>query len=149
MPEKKRYLIGSRDVTFNASAKPAELAGTTATRWYAYDTAQGRDVAGGTTREEVERAVAELVAWNTPTTATFADGSTRVVSTGLRVRLLGLDDEGNLVVTGDGMTYALTPCCNATGKGADVTTGVVCRSCYEEVSSRFGDVADVTTAVAG
>jgi len=44
------------------------------------------------------------------------------------------------------MVYALTPCCNATGKGWDVETPVVCRHCYLSVSTAFGDcVPDVKT----
>ena len=42
----------------------------------------------------------------------------------------------------DGQTVTfvgLTPCCKASGKGdADSSTGVVCRSCYNEVHSLYG-----------
>jgi len=45
-----------------------------------------------------------------------------------------------------GMAYPLTPCCQASGKGADV--GVVCRNCYQPVGLLFGDCAMVATAPA-
>ena len=40
-----------------------------------------------------------------------------------------------------GLAYPLTPCCQASGKGADV--GVVCRNCYQPVDAMYGDCATV------
>ena len=37
------------------------------------------------------------------------------------------------------LAYPLTPCCQASGKGSE--RGVVCRSCYNEVSAMYGDCA--------
>lgn len=34
--------------------------------------------------------------------------------------------------------WYLTPCCGASGKGASVGTGVVCRGCYTEVDPIYG-----------
>ena len=49
-----------------------------------------------------------------------------------------LFDNGNQMVT------ALTPCCEASGKGnADVESGVVCRGCHKEVSFAYGMVGDL------
>jgi hypothetical protein len=39
------------------------------------------------------------------------------------------------------LAYPLTPCCQASGKGSE--RGVVCRSCYNEVSAIYGDCAVV------
>jgi hypothetical protein len=150
MPSDHRYLTGTRDITYSATAEPAEIAGTTQARWYAYDVMTDKDIMSGyETREAIEAAIAEREANEAITTATFADGSTRVMTVDTRKMLDGLDSEGNLVVTSDDITYALTPCCNASGKGAESSTGVVCRSCYQEVSERFGDTADVATPVIG
>jgi hypothetical protein len=42
------------------------------------------------------------------------------------------------------LAYPLTDCCGASGKGsADAASGVVCRSCYREVSPLFGDCAPI------
>ena len=49
-------------------------------------------------------------------------------------------DGAQVAVDDTGAAYFLTPCCHASGKGADVSTGVVCRKCYDEVSWCFGDV---------
>lgn len=69
------------------------------------------------------------------TTTTNTDG----------VTIVGRDRDGDLVactefVGGGRMLYPLTPCCKASGKGGDSLTGVVCRSCYEEVDGKFGGV---------
>jgi hypothetical protein len=37
------------------------------------------------------------------------------------------------------LAYPLTPCCGASGKGSE--RGIVCRSCYNEVSAMYGDCA--------
>lgn len=57
---------------------------------------------------------------------------------------------GIAIAMSDGMIYPLTPCHQASGKGSEVPTGVVCRSCYEEVDPLYGDcdVAYETTRLA-
>lgn len=49
-------------------------------------------------------------------------------------------DTGGLIAVdttlGEGYAYPLTTCCNATGKGGG--SGVICRSCYEDVDWEFG-----------
>jgi hypothetical protein len=75
--------------------------------------------------------------------ATFSDNSTVTIPDDFsfdHVTIIGRDSEGDLVVESDGMLYPLTHCCLASGKGAEVSTGVVCRSCYEEVDSIYGAV---------
>jgi len=39
---------------------------------------------------------------------------------------------------GNGLIYPLTPCCGASGKGGESSTGVICRNCYEEVDGLYG-----------
>lgn len=55
---------------------------------------------------------------------------------------------GMFLMADSTMAWPLTPCCKASGKGwLDEDTGegiVVCRSCFAEVDSIFGDVADHT-----
>ncbi len=75
--------------------------------------------------------------------ATFSDNSTLTIPDDFsfdHVRIVGRDSEGDLVVESHGMLHPLTHCCLASGKGAEVSTGVVCRSCYEEVDSIYGEV---------
>ena len=87
----------------------------------------------------------------TPVTVSFADGSTREVAPEVFAELKGLDADGNLVIAADwnpDYCYALTPCCQATGKGSDSATGVVCRNCYREVDPYFGGPATVATQLA-
>lgn len=55
---------------------------------------------------------------------------------------LGYDEYGYRVVELGSLRYALTPCCGASGKGADCNSGVVCRSCYREVDAYFGGPAE-------
>ena len=38
-----------------------------------------------------------------------------------------------------GMVMPLTECCRASGKGSDSATGVVCRACYVEVDTYYGN----------
>lgn len=56
-------------------------------------------------------------------------------------RLVDTEDHGALAYA-DGMVYALTPCCKASGKGlVDEESGegyVGCRSCYREVDWAYG-----------
>lgn len=59
----------------------------------------------------------------------FKSGAQRILSKDFRHEVLGLDDEGRIVVkTTFGTIFGLTLCCNAFDKGID--TGVVCRACY-------------------
>ncbi len=47
--------------------------------------------------------------------------------------------------TEDGFKFFLTDCCAASGKGSDTGpngSGVVCRTCYSEVNSLYGDTLD-------
>lgn len=46
--------------------------------------------------------------------------------------------DGAQVAVDEGRCFFLTPCCHASGKGAEC--GVVCRRCFAEVSWCFGDV---------
>lgn len=47
-------------------------------------------------------------------------------------------DGAQVAVDETGAVFFLTPCCHASGKGAE--SGVVCRRCFTEVSWCFGDV---------
>jgi hypothetical protein len=86
----------------------------------------------------------------TTATVLLADGATVEAPTTLLERdmLLGVDADGNLVVHDPDipdLVYALTPCCNASGKGsANSPTGICCRACYQPVDSYFGGPAKVT-----
>src|ERR1043165_1046986 len=93
-----------------------------------------------------------------PTPANPADTVDVVLEDGrrLRVRLViadrvrGVDADGDLLVPlaepgqhilgdyGDEYLVPLTACCHAQGKGADSSTGVVCRTCYREVDPKYG-----------
>jgi hypothetical protein len=78
------------------------------------------------------------------------DGRRIHVPTMIADRVRGIDADGNplvpLVEPGsplhheDGAEYLLplTPCCQASSKGAAVGTGVVCRACHREVDVKFG-----------
>lgn len=48
----------------------------------------------------------------------------------------------------DGTEYLipLTPCCHASGKGAESATGVVCRGCYREVDPKYGGDSSIAIA---
>jgi hypothetical protein len=74
----------------------------------------------------------------TNTTLHFADGSSRVVPSRIAHDVVGLDRDGDLLYSFCGAYAPLTPCCFADGKGSDVETGVVCRSCYRVVDFKFG-----------
>lgn len=79
----------------------------------------------------------------------LADGRTRRVRAVIADRVRGLDSEGDLVVPlYDGATslISLTTCCDATGKGAECSTGVVCRNCYREVDAKYGGPSTVAVA---
>lgn len=89
------------------------------------------------------------------------DGTYITVRAAIAHRIVGIDAERDPVVNlgepgspmhhDDGSEYLipLTPCCNADGKGADVTTGVVCRACYAVVDIKYGGPSDVVVRVAG
>lgn len=76
-------------------------------------------------------------------------------------RVRGIDADGDLVVPlgepgspirhEDGTEYLmpLTPCCHASGKGAESRTGVVCRACYREVDGKYGGPSTVAVRVTG
>lgn len=81
---------------------------------------------------------------------TFSNGLRHLVPCLLAARVRGIDSDGDLLVPlcdqptpvlrDDQTEYLvpLTPCCQATGKGAGCSTGVVCRSCFEEVDTKYG-----------
>ena len=81
---------------------------------------------------------------------TLADGRRIHVRPVIADRVRGIDAEGDLLIPlgepdnpirhGDGAEYLipLTPCCQASGKGAESGTGVVCRNCYREVDPKHG-----------
>lgn len=81
---------------------------------------------------------------------TFADGSTVTLPPGIACIVVGKDADGNPVAQWEDLTWALTPCCHASGKGsvAGGFPAVVCRSCYREVDPYFGGDATVAVAVA-
>ncbi len=80
----------------------------------------------------------------------FADGSLKLLPSRLAARVVGLDADGDLLVPlMDEMPDYLVPltsCCNASGKGSSVSTGVVCRSCYRVVSPKYGGSEDCEIA---
>lgn len=62
-------------------------------------------------------------------TLTFQSGKTREVRESIKDQVVGLDDDGRIVVDqGMDMHYGLTLCCDAFDKGT--ADAVVCRSCY-------------------
>lgn len=81
---------------------------------------------------------------------TFGGGRRIQVHRIIAGRVRGLDMDGDLLIPlGDARQLirheddseylvALTPCCHASGKGADVATGVVCRGCHREVDGKYG-----------
>lgn len=126
-----RYRIGSEIINFHD--------GTKGRRWYAEDRMQGRQImCGFTSRKSIAEAVAERVAAETLTTVRFADGTVKVMSEGVRAKLLGLDADGDVVICSDGINFTLTPCCNADGTYSGSV--LCCRSCYEEVPMKFDGI---------
>jgi hypothetical protein len=71
---------------------------------------------------------------------TFANGATVQTSVFIGSGIVAIDSDGDLIASDYDMMYPLTPCCHASGKGAEVSTGVVCRSCMDEVDGKFGAV---------
>ncbi len=136
------YSIGSEEITFSRNARPVEIAGTTQTRWYVYDSERGCKVHSGLpSQEEAFVRMAERIAQDAPVTVTFADGRTCTLPAVVASCVTGLDSSGNVVADVDGLAYPLTPCCSASGKGG--TFGVVCRACYMPVDGYFGGPAAV------
>ena len=90
---------------------------------------------------------------------TFSNGLRHLVPCLLAARVRGIDSDGDLLVPlcdqptlvlrDDHSEYLvpLTPCCQATGKGAECSTGVVCRSCFEEVDTKYGVDGQVAAEV--
>jgi hypothetical protein len=76
----------------------------------------------------------------------LTDGTAVAVEELVLDRFVGVDADNHVVVADAGFTYALTPCCQATGKGSDSATGVVCRACHREVDPYFGGPATVAIA---
>jgi hypothetical protein len=69
----------------------------------------------------------------------------------------GVDADGDLLVPllpdttirredGAELLYPLTPCCQASGKGAETSTGVMCRACYREVDVKYGGPSRIAVA---
>lgn len=48
------------------------------------------------------------------------------------------DVAGIALVVADGIVYPLTECCQASAKGSDSPTGVVCRKCYSTQDEAMG-----------
>lgn len=119
--------------------------GTEGTRWAVLT--DGRKTHSGLPRKtDAFRAACARMRADRPVGIVLADGSKVTVPAGSADSFLGLDADRNQVHRDpdvSGLVYALTPCCNATGKGASVPSGVVCRSCYREVDGYFGGQATV------
>ncbi len=92
---------------------------------------------------------------------TLADGRRIRVPALIADRVRGIDAEGDLLIPlgepnnpirhDDGAEYLipLTPCCHASGKGAESRTGVVCRSCYREVDPKYGGAGALAVRITG
>lgn len=92
----------------------------------------------------------------------LANGRSVRVRPALADRVVGVDADNDVVVPlgepdkpiymNDGLTeflVALTPCCQADGKGsANSPTGTCCRTCYDEVHYKYGTPATVAVPVA-
>lgn len=89
------------------------------------------------------------------------DGTHITVRAAIAHRIVGVDADRDPVASlgepgspmrhhdGSDHLVALTPCCNAHGKGSDVSTGVVCRACHTVVDIKYGGPSDVVVRVAG
>lgn len=74
-------------------------------------------------------------------------------------RVRGVDPDGDLLVPLLGpdsppqrdnhveYLIPLTPCCHASGRGAESRTDLVCRRCHREVAARYGGPGQLDTAV--
>lgn len=138
------WVLRSYEQTFSAQA-PAHLAGTTAIRWQAVDPAGDVKMSGYETRVSLEAEVDQRVASERRVVVAFADGRRVEMSQDTADHLEGLDAYGDLVVTFDGLTYALTPCCQASATGSMGAT--CCRSCYVEVDPAYGRPVALTDVV--
>lgn len=123
---------------------PEHLRGTTVETFEI--TRDGRFAVGGVgTRAEAEARLAEFVAEIAPTQVRFADGTTVTLPHRTATTVVGLSEEGYVVVADHGIQYGLTPCCHASAKGDAV--GIVCRSCYHEVDPFLGGPMEVAIPV--
>lgn len=131
------WTIEGRPLTYSAAA-PAEIAGTTVLHWEASH--DGRVQITGPVREVVLAAIDERIEEDRPTVVTFASGATRTVRAALAERLLGLSEEGRIVVRDDwaDYNYGLTLCCNAYDKGYE--WGVGCRACGGDDAGEYDAV---------
>lgn len=88
----------------------------------------------------------------------LADGRHVQVHSLIADRVRGVDADGDLLVPlgepdhsirhDDGAEYLipLTSCCHASGKGAESSTGVVCRACYRGVDPKYGGPSTLAVA---
>ncbi|UUV32160.1 hypothetical protein NQK81_01545 [Amycolatopsis roodepoortensis] len=88
----------------------------------------------------------------------LADGSHRNVHVVIADRVVGVDADDDLLIPlgepgrpilhddGTEKLIPLTPCCNASGKGSESRTGVVCRRCYREVDAKYGGSSSIAVA---
>lgn len=108
----------------------------------------GRAIVHGTGSEDDARAtLADMVARHTPTLVRFANGTSVTLPQQTADRVVGLSDEGYVVVEDDsGYRYGLTDCCHASAKG--VEDGIACRSCYRDVDWSLGGPMDIAVPVA-
>lgn len=133
-----KYVVGSEMVNFTD--------GTSGVRWYVAERATGRYVMCGIVDEHDarDRAVIRELSESMIDVA-LAGGGTVEVPLHSIDRFRGLDAFGCKVYESDGLLVAVTRCCEATGTGsAGSSTGVACRSCYEDVDAYFGGSARVT-----
>lgn len=54
------------------------------------------------------------------------------------VKIMATLSDGVKVAMSEHMVYPLTACCQASGKGSESPTGVVCRACYNVVPVDMG-----------
>lgn len=92
---------------------------------------------------------------------TLTDGRRIRVHPVIADRVRGVDADGDLLIPlgeadtpihhPDGTEYLipLTPCCHASGKGSESSTGVVCRRCYREVDPKYGGPSEVAIHIRG
>lgn len=91
-------------------------------------------------------------------TLTLANGTQVDVNPVIASRVRGIDADGDLLVC-DGASQALdgnenlvplTPCCHATGTGADYSgTEVACRNCHRDVDVKYGGPGRLAVGLAG
>jgi hypothetical protein len=88
----------------------------------------------------------------------------RTIPANLADRFRGYDEDGDIVIVmvthvgtdfndtvpmlddnGNEYLIALTPCCNASGKGGGM--GVICRKCHRDVDGKYGGFVDADDLV--